>query len=385
MSKQNAIGLDVNFLTRVAEDPSPYQRMKLATELASFVANKDNPEPERAAVLPVLLKLAEDEAISVRRAIAQELELASFVPPDVAFAIAADEDDIALPFLVACPGLTDGTLVAIARIGDDRRLCAIARRANLPRHALAVLIKFGSPAVCKELLGNAAISIPIEGYRIIMSRFAAVTSVCEAMRRRRDLPVEMRVKLAQINNDRVKVVLAKQGWVENDRLDELVSEAEDHSFLQIAHGLSGEDLEAMVRYLTVNRLVTGSLICRAICHGEMSFVTEALAQLAGMPNRHVADVIATRNEVGLKVVCEHAGLPQPCVDLLQLATENDSGQVKDVDPASFAREIVDLLIQNSAGRSELDISGLLSLIGAYGPDEIKAVTDGLLASTPRAA
>src|SRR5690606_9885381 len=111
--------LDLDFLRGIAGDPSPYQRMKLATELAAFVSNSGMPPAERAAVLPILLKLASDEDVSVRRTIAQELELADLVPPDVAFAIAADDDEIALPFLAACRGLTDGTLVAIARVGDD--------------------------------------------------------------------------------------------------------------------------------------------------------------------------------------------------------------------------------------------------------------------------
>ncbi|WP_170984476.1 DUF2336 domain-containing protein [Rhodoligotrophos defluvii] len=383
MSKKSAIGLDLDFLTRVAEDPSPYQRMKLATELAAFVCNHANTKAERDAVLPIVLKLANDEAITVRRAIAQELELAPSVPPDIAFAIAADEDEIALPFLSSCPGLSDGTLVAVARIGDDARLCAIARRQNLPRHALAVLIKFGSAKVCRELLKNDKVTIPVEGYRTIMARFASVTSVCEAMRRRQDLPVEIRIKLAQINNDRVKVVLARQGWVDDSRLDELVSEAEDHTFLQIAHGLDAADLEAMVRYLSANRLLTGSLVCRAICHGEIDFVIEALTQLAGMPRRHVANVLATGNAAGLAIICEQAQLPDPCRELLQLALE--CGISGDGDGNAFAHELVEAAVRRGKGRMSEDLAAILALIGNFGPEEIKPITERLISSPPRAA
>lgn len=385
MSMNSSIGLDVSFLRQVAQDPSPYQRMKLGRELAAFVTNQEMPEDERQAVLPILLSLSNDLVASVRRAIAEDIELAKFVPPDLVFAIAADDDDIALPFLAACPSLNAGTLVAIVRLGDEARQCAIARRLELPRQVLAALIRIGNVIVCRTLLANTAISLPIEAYRLIMNRFSAVTPICEAMRKRTDLPIEMRVKLAQINNDRVKVVLAKQGWVEDDRLDDLLSEAEDHSFLHLAHGLERADLEAMIKYLLDNQLISGTLVCRAVCHGEFTFVTEALAQLADMPVRHVWSVLSTRNHPSLQAVCVRANLPAACVSLLHLAMECGAGDQKPTTATAFSSSMIDVLLRERHKQTPEEITAILTLIATYGPEEVRMTTERLIATMPRAA
>lgn len=385
MPTNGPLGIDVGYLQQVARDPSPYQRMKLGRELAVFVTDLANPEAEREAVLPILLTLANDAVPAVRRAIAEEVQLSDHVPPNLIFAIAADDDDIALPFLANCPSLNEAALLAVVSIGDEARQCAVARRAQLPRKVLATLLKSGSSAVCRAVLANPAIKLPVEAYRLIMNRFSSVTAICEALRRRPDLPVEIRVRLAQINNDRVKVVLVKQGWVDEARLDEMLAEAEDHSYLQIGRGLDETDLVAMVRYLLDHHLISGTLICRAICHGEFAFVAEALAQIAEMPARHIWSVLATRNHPSLQAICLRANLPEPCALLLHHAMESGAADGELQDPSSFASVMVDVLISDELDQSPETRAQILSLIGAYGPEEVREKTRRLAEALPRAA
>src|SRR4051794_6043080 len=104
---QNAVlpdlptGLEVSLFDSIIDGGDAGVRCKLAGELARLAANSDTPESERRAVTPFLMKLAFDPDASVRKTLADGLVRAELLEADLVFAIVANDDEIALPFLAA--------------------------------------------------------------------------------------------------------------------------------------------------------------------------------------------------------------------------------------------------------------------------------------------
>lgn len=83
--------------------------------------------------------LSADSEALIRRLLAECLKTAPFLPRDIALTLANDRPDIAAPFIMASPVLTDDDLVAIIRERSDSHQAAVARRPDLSRRVLDAL------------------------------------------------------------------------------------------------------------------------------------------------------------------------------------------------------------------------------------------------------
>ena len=114
--------LEVAYLMDVAGSPEVYIRSKLAGELSEFLDDPEATDDEREAVVPVLMKLAEDESDQVRRSLLGGLRHSENAPSDLIFALAADIEEIACDILKHTPALLDNELhVDVACLRDAGR------------------------------------------------------------------------------------------------------------------------------------------------------------------------------------------------------------------------------------------------------------------------
>ena len=140
-------GLDNSVFLQVIEKGDLSDRMRLAEQLAGFLANESEPREERALVVPAAMQLMADPEFEVRATLAQGLIDTPDLDADLLFAIIADEDDIALPFLAATPALDTVRMLAVLAAGDMARQAIIALRPDLPAPVIdAILRPVGNPA-----------------------------------------------------------------------------------------------------------------------------------------------------------------------------------------------------------------------------------------------
>ncbi len=160
--------LDVAVLEAVLDTGDVEARMTLARQVCGLIAAEDTPAGERTIVLPVLLKLAVDEARAVRQVMAEELLGVRDVHADLLFSMVAAEDDVALPFLRSTPALNPWHMMAILRVGDEPRKITIASRPDITAEAAAAIVKTGTLAVVLALIDNDA--VPLEEPDLQISR-----------------------------------------------------------------------------------------------------------------------------------------------------------------------------------------------------------------------
>jgi uncharacterized protein (DUF2336 family) len=91
-------------------------RAQAAHKICRCIEDAELAPEERAHAEKIMLIMAQDAAVLVRRALAVALKSSPNLPRDLANKLATDIDTIALPVIMNSPALTDSDLVATAGV-----------------------------------------------------------------------------------------------------------------------------------------------------------------------------------------------------------------------------------------------------------------------------
>ncbi len=104
------------------------------------------------------------------------------------------------PILGEAMALPDEDLIAIADTNraDPKLLSKIASRPQLSEAVTNILIKRGSPAIQRKILGNPDARVSEEGFARLVSAVNGDKSFAAAVAARQDVPAELRVWLDRV-------------------------------------------------------------------------------------------------------------------------------------------------------------------------------------------
>ena len=119
----------------LSDDDEPVVRGALVAKLVDRLARLD-PDASarvRASIQKILLRLAEDQAVEVRRIVAEEIKACDHIPANIAKTLANDVDaGVCCPVLQESPLLDDEDLIAVIHAHVCKpALTAIARRSSV--------------------------------------------------------------------------------------------------------------------------------------------------------------------------------------------------------------------------------------------------------------
>lgn len=388
MRIESESGLDVSVLEAVLVCGQTEARMALARQLAALLADPDGSRLEREQVIPVLLKITTDQDSQVRRVLACELVTIENLHADLIFSVVADEDAIALPFLLKTPALNGWHMQAILRVGDDGRQAAIARRKDVTPEAVAYIVKSGTAAAVCALLGNSTVKLKAADCREIYQRLSKAGDVVERLLARTDLPLDIRILQAKRAAVRMRQLMAERAWLPANDASELVADAEEMAILQVLAQASAAERKAAMAFLATQNMLTPSLIVRAACLGEMNIVAAALSHLTGQTAARIHELIATRGASGIKSLVSRSGLPIPCHGLLAAASEveNDARQEGvSLDADAFGRRLLETLMMQYGAMSLKDQAKHIEFVGRFGDNKVRKIARKLKADMLRAA
>jgi len=371
-----SVSLDLEYLKYVARDPCATVRGNLARQLAACAGDPATPEDEVSAIEPLLLRLADDVVGAVRQALAEQLLVVTRPPRAVLFALIGDVEEISVPLLTRAAGFTARDLAAIVRHGDVVRQGAIARRKGLPREVCAAICDSTCAVVCGALLDNATAAVEPSHLRTLSSRFADQADIRDRLLARAELPADLRVALicaiggavaGMQADDRVRdgrfagdTTLADREWV----------------ILDIAGAANGRDLAVIIAQLHDSNRLTGTMLARAACAGDLRFLSVSLGLLAGMPARRVGQLLVSLGATGCEAVCAKTDLGGTLRSLLAVACEihGEIGeQVEAVDPDTFTRSMIEYVMTNTLEYTAAQHDALLRVFAACGAGEARSV------------
>ena len=379
-------GLDDRVFMEVIASGSPEQRIELATQLAAFVARTDAPQKERDQAVPAILKLTADPVTEVRQALASGLETVASLNADVLFAIIADDDAIALPFLAETPALTAWHMLAVLRVGDDARRATVALRPDVSAEAVDYIVESLPLAVNALMLENEHLVLTPAQARALYARFGETREMLDCLLMREDLPLDIRISHARLAASRTQQLIIERGWIPANDATELVADAEETAVLDILSRASAEERAEVVSFLVDGELLTPSIIVRAACQGNMDVVAEVLAALAGIPLKRAHDAIFVKGSI--RSLHAKAGLPQSCYWTLQAAADVAREERQDgfrLTPDDFGHRLIELLLTRYEALPPAERPRQLDVVSRFAADRPRLIARRLRTDLLRAA
>ena len=386
--KEPGLGLDISIFMQVIAAGDAEQRALLAAQLAVFLNKADVPVSEREQVVPVVLKLAVDPVLLVRKTLADGLVGLANLHADILFSIISDDDELALPFLASTPALSHWHMLAVLRVGDEARQACVALRPDISNEAVDSIVKSSPLNIALLLFENAAVTFSDENYHRLYTRFGHAGDMVECLLACSDLPLDIRIMQAKRASNRMHQLMAERGWLPANDAAELVADAEDTAVLRILTQASDAELAQVVAFLVNKAMLTPSIIVRAACLGEMRVVEQALAHLSDIPRKRARELMRGKGLTGFKGLHGKSGLPASCYWILQAscdvaADESEEGIKLGAD--DFGRRLIEALMTRYEAMPLKERTKHLEYVGRFAAERARIIAKRLKADLLRAA
>lgn len=362
-------------------------RKELARQLTAVLALENKHSEERQKAVAQLMKLSTDPLHEVRQNVAELLSEVAPLEADLVFTLAADEDEIALPFIAISPALDLAMMLAILKAGDTLRQIQVAARHDLFVECAKQIVSQGDWPVCAALLDNPEFEPSEEDYRILHHRFFDEPRIVDRLLARDDLPLDIRILQAQQASGRIQNYLQEAALTNGDPT-ELLVDAEETATLKVLAQAPEAELGKAVTFLLARNLLTPSLLLRAALAGDMRLVEHALSALSRIPIRRLQRLFYQRGHISSKAIFNRCRLAPDCARLLQASAEvsrlrDERGE--DLSANAFGVRVIETIITRF-DRLGLNYKvRLLDLVETLGPERARIMAAKLKLNLARAA
>jgi len=343
--------------------PTEDVRAEIAVKVGGQVAAGELSGQERLIANDILRIMVRDVADRVRVALTRSIAQTRDIPGDVAAQLARDIDEIAVPFLAVSPALSDDDLVAIVRMGSDAKSTAIAGRAVVSDVVCGALASAAGKGPVTRMLSNRGADIAPAAFHTVIDRWPQDDDVTGAMAQREVLPLSIAERLVTLVSDEVKQHLMAHHALGAEMAERLALEAREAATIGLLDGLPDvENFERLMDHLHVSGRLTGTLIVRAACMGEMRFVEYALAKLAHISAGRAWKLVHDAGRLGLRALFQRTGLAEALYPPLRTAVDVFhetalNGEVHDQE--HFRRTLIERVLTQTDGLEGDDLDFLL--------------------------
>jgi len=298
---------DIRRLIKATDDD---ERAAAAHKLCRSIDRADLDEEDRTAAQKILRVLANDAAEMVRRAMAVTLKSSDLIPRDVARRLAADVDSVALPIIGFSPAFADEDLIEIIRAGSAVRQTAIAARPVVSRDVADTICAEAGLDAVRTVASNDNADLSERAMARAVDRFGDTAEVIAALAYRQVLPLDITERLIAMAGDAVREHLVSRHAVAPETAIRLATFARERATVDLVdQAAESADLPRFVAQLNGRKVLTASLLLRALARGQMALFEYAIAELASTPHQRAWLMVHDAGPLGFKAIYDRAGLP----------------------------------------------------------------------------
>lgn len=358
------VGLSSEDVRALLANPVPGQRAKVVSQLAvDFDSGRLSPAEWQMA-LEIMRAMAADAEQMVRIAVAESLKHSDNLPRELALKLAKDDVVVAQPILEHSLVLTDDDLISILADGNGAKQVSIARRPVVSEVVASAIIDTGNAAAVSTLVSNEGAELSEPLLKKTLDRYSKFETVKTAMVHRSELPVTITERLVSLVSEKLKLTLAARHKLPVDLATDIILDARERATVGLlSKDASSEDTHALVQQLHASGRLTSSLVLRALCSGDVGFVEDAMAELAGTSVDKASLLIHDAGKLGLKAIYTKCGFPPALYPAFRVAvdvideTGLDGGEH---DRERFARRVIERVLTQY---QDIDVSDLDYLLG----------------------
>lgn len=368
-------------------DASCEQRRRVVAPMVRALADAPEGREDRETIVAALTVLAADPEVAVRRALAEALADADDAPRHLLLDLLWDEPDVAEPIARASEALIDAELIEAAAAHPDVAW-ALARRRRVGPGLASALAETVDRRGATALLANPGADVPPAAQLRLVDRFGEYADVREAFAARPAVPVTVRHRILEKLAETIGnlVVLGGRGREERGRA--LTRDAKDRATVSLSADAGDAEVVVLVDHLRTTGQLTTRLILRAACVGDLRFVEEAIALLAGVPVRRVSALVADGRESAFRALYLKAGMPvrafpafAAALDVHRdLLAETGGWDGRPGDRARFSRRLVERVLTRLEMPARRDADDLLALLRRFSADAAREQARALAAA-----
>ncbi len=309
-------------VARLMTDSSASARAETAAKIADHFTDYSMSEAERGLAEDIFRSLVKDAETVVRESLSVHLKSCPDLPHDLALSLAEDLESVALPMLKCSEVLRDQDLIKILRSSGGEKQEAIAKRPEVSELVADAVVDTGNQSAVARLVSNEGADISQGAFERVMDTYSESEAVSDSLMRRIDLPAEISERLVSILSERLEEALLSKHDLPADQFSNLIVQARERATVTLLkEGSSEEELRNLIDTLHDRERLTGSLILRALCMGDMSFFEISLSKLAGIPVQNARLLIHDRGGRGLRSLYVKSGLGEPLYPAFRAAVD----------------------------------------------------------------
>ena len=293
---------------RLAADRSPANRASTMLRVGEVLASGVVGTEERLIAYQIIDRVLPEAEIEIRAELSKFLKHVPWLDHRLALKLANDVLEVAEPILAESLALSDEDLLAVIDRHSIGHARAIAKRRTLAGSVSTALIKTEDEVCVLRVASNDNAEIEPASLHRLLDRFAENAPVVEAVSHRSTLPLAIVERLTAVVGGKVLQRLIERYDLPAYRVSRLIQHGREHVLLtSFALDQSADEIRTLVDRLAENKLLTTSLIIRALCLGNFTFLVPALAVQAKIPTRNVRLLIADESGRGAERLFEHCG------------------------------------------------------------------------------
>ena len=315
-NKLNLTSADVALLLK---DPSEDTRALTATKV-SAAFGKELSASEKAIAEDIFKVMVNDAAVRVRAALSESLKENPEIPHDVALKLAHDVADVALPMIEYSDVLSDDDLTEIVKSQSADYQVAVAKRETVSETVSEALASTKNEKVVATLVANEGAKISEKTMNRVLDDFGDNEAVNAPLTMRSELPITVAERLVTLVSDNLRTHILTHHQLSADSAADLVLQAREKATVSLLdRDDEASDVSALVKQLHQNGRLTGTLLIRALCMGDMAFFEAGAAQLAGIPVVNAYKLIHDKGDLGLKALFGKCGFSAQMVKIARIA------------------------------------------------------------------
>ena len=302
----------------LAKDKSEDVRTELAAKIARLLPSLNEARVDKVSemVLEIVNILAKDQAMKVRRIIAEEVKTLDNLPEQLIEQLAWDaESEVAMPVLEYSPLLSDRQLIEIIRSGiDGGALEAIAQRHKLSVPVSDAVVRCRDEGATTALMGNLSATIDEETFLNVSDMASRSPQVCEKLIERNDLMLSTIRRVATFVGNAVIARVLERNERRLKLKEDEVRDIRQNVTERIMKGhadnesLPGEEARVKVEKLFADDKLNDKAIGKAIDKGDRWFIIHGLALLTGFSWENIRDALNSKSGKSVAAITWKAGL-----------------------------------------------------------------------------
>jgi uncharacterized protein (DUF2336 family) len=344
---------------KLAADRSPANRASTMLRVGEVLASGVVGLEERMIAYAIIDRVLPEVEIEIRAELSRFLKNVPWLDRRLAARLANDVLEVAEPILAESLALGDEDLLAVIQSHSIGHARAVAKRRMLSAPVTSALIRTDDEVCVLRVASNDNAEIDVLSMHRMLEKFGENAAVVEAVSQRSTLPLAIVERLTAVVGGKVLQRLIERHNLPAHRVSRLIQHGREHVLLtNFALDQSADEIRELVERLAENKLLTTSLIIRALCLGNFTFLVPALATQAKIPMRNVRLLIADESGRGPERLFAHCGfeprLKGLFIRLIELSRSVRSRRFG-FAPAGWRAEVLQV-IDEELGASNLEQS-----------------------------